>query len=305
MPEYHLIVPPEDAGKRLDIFLNTFASSQKLGFSRTFIQSLIADGKVTSTLIPNPKSHHKIKAGEGLRLSWEEKKEHGILSEDIPLEVVYEDEELAIINKPTGLVVHPASGNASHTLVNALLHRFGKLSDINPQRPGIVHRLDKDTSGLLVIARNNSAHLHLAKQFAAHSIERTYVALVKGKMEFDENYIEAPIGRDPYHRKNMSVGFGEHTKSAKTYYKTLARSESFSMVELHPFTGRTHQLRVHLAFIGHPILGDVKYGRQTQFPRLALHACSLGFEHPATGKLVEFSSPIPQEFNILMRGKKS
>ena len=192
--------------------------------------------------------------------------------------------------------MHPAPGNYEHTLVNALLHHFKNLSDINPQRPGIVHRLDKETSGLIVVAKNNSSHLTLAAQFAKHSIKRKYIALVRGRVEFDENVIEVPIGRHPLKRKNMAVSFKENAKQAKTRYRTLKRGEDFSLLELEPFTGRTHQLRVHLAFIGHPILGDSKYGPGNKFSRMALHAKYLGFLHPKTGKFMEFSSETPKEF---------
>jgi 23S rRNA pseudouridine1911/1915/1917 synthase len=200
-------------------------------------------------------------------------------------------------------VVHPAPGNYEHTLVNALMHRFKKLSDINPERPGIVHRLDKETSGIIVVAKNNPAHLNLVKQFADHSIKRIYVALVKGKVEYNENIIEMPIGRHPLKRENMSVGFTKSTRYAKTFYRTLKRTPLWSLVELEPFTGRTHQLRVHLAYIGHPILGDSKYGKQNEFVRMALHARYLGFIHPASGKFVEFESPMPKEFSDFIKDK--
>jgi 23S rRNA pseudouridine1911/1915/1917 synthase len=201
-------------------------------------------------------------------------------------------------------VVHPAPGNYAHTLVNALLYHFKNLSDINAQRPGIVHRLDKETSGLLVIAKNNQAHLGLSKQFSQHSIKRKYIALVKGKMEFDENIVDLPIGRHPHKRKEMSVGFGKNAKSARTYYRTLKRTEHFSLLELEPFTGRTHQLRVHLAFLGHPILGDTKYAKNNEFVRLALHAKYLGFMHPATGKFIEFFCDIPKEFTEFIHSQQ-
>ena len=214
------------------------------------------------------------------------------------IKIVYEDDNIIVINKPAGLVVHPAPGNYEHTLVNALIYCFKNLSDINPQRPGIVHRLDKETSGLLVIAKNNTTHLALARQFAKHSIKRKYIALVKGKMEFDEDIIELPIGRHPRRRKNMAVGFAKGTKYAKTHYRTLKRKEDCSLLELEPFTGRTHQLRVHLAFIGHPILGDAKYGKGNGSKRMCLHAKYIGFLHPSSGKFVEFSSDTPSEFKI-------
>lgn len=296
MQEYKLKVLPRDSGRRLDLFIMDFAKANALGLSRSLIQKLISSGKVTLQNSTPLKPHQKIKTGDQITLKIGEKTQGVIGAEDIKLEVIYEDQDIAIINKPSGMVVHPAPGNYRHTLVNALLNRFKTLSDVNPQRPGIVHRLDKDTSGLLVIAKNNFAHLNLAEQFAKHSIERKYIALVKGKVEFDEDIIEMPIGRHPYKRKNMSVGFGKNTKYAKTYYRTLKRGDNFSMLELRPFTGRTHQLRVHLAFLGHPILGDTKYGKNNEFLRLALHAQYIGFIHPRTGKLMKFECKLPLEF---------
>ena len=296
MQEYLLKVEPQHAGMRLDVFLADFFNKQDLGLSRTSIQGLIKEKLVSSQGEALVKPHSKIKAGDEIKVIIPEKKKNELLAEEIPLEVVYEDDDLAIINKPAGLVVHPAPGNYEHTLVNALLHRFGKLSDVNPERPGIVHRLDKETSGLLVIAKNNFAHLALSKQFEKHTINRTYIALVKGRVAFDEDIIEASIGRHPVKRESMTVSFNEDAKFARTHYRTLKRGDDYSLMELHPYTGRTHQLRVHLTFLGHPILGDKKYGKHNDFPRLALHAKSLGFIHPRTGKLVEFSSDLPKEF---------
>jgi len=296
MQEYILKVTPEDKDKRLDIFLLDFFKEKESGFSRTYIQKLIREGRVALEGQDDLKSHYKIKAGDRIKVIIEDKASGELSGEKIPLDIVYEDKDLAVINKQPGLVVHPAPGNYEHTLVNALIYHIKNLSDINPNRPGIVHRLDKDTSGLLVIAKNNVAHLGLAKQFAKHTIARKYVALVKGIMEFDEGVIDLPIGRHPVKRKNMSVNFSEHTKEAKTYYRTLKRGKNFSLLELRPFTGRTHQLRVHLEFLGHPILGDTKYGKNNEFIRLALHALSIGFTHPASGKFIEFSSSMPKEF---------
>ncbi|MDD4899270.1 MAG: RluA family pseudouridine synthase [Candidatus Omnitrophica bacterium] len=301
MQEYSLVALPEDAGKRLDVFLADYSRQNDLGLSRQSLQKLILQGAVSLKHSGKLKAHYKIKSGDEIHLHIEEKKENTLEAEDIPLAVVYEDKDLAIIDKPIGLVVHPAPGNYTHTLVNALLHRFAQLSDINPQRPGIVHRLDKDTSGLLVIAKNNSAHLNLAKQFAEHSILRKYVALVKGEVKFNEDVIELPIGRHPVKRKSMAVGFSEEAKFAKTRYRTLKRTKDISLLELEPFTGRTHQLRVHLSFLGHPILGDTKYGKDNSFPRLALHAKYLGFIHPSTHKFIDFSSETPQEFLIIFK----
>lgn len=301
MREYVLQVSKQQANMRLDLLLMEFFKDNDLGLSRTFVQKLISEGNVTVTGANLIKPHLKVKTGDEIRICIKEKKPSTIKPEAIPLEIVYEDQDLAVINKHSGLVVHPAPGNYEHTLVNALLHHFKNLSDINPERPGIVHRLDKETSGLLVVAKNNSAHLALAKQFARHSIKRKYTALVKGKMEFDENIIEIPIGRHPYKRKNMSAGFGKKTKYAKTYYRTLSRGPDYSLLELEPFTGRTHQLRVHLAFLGHPILGDAKYGKGNGFGRLALHARYIGFVHPRTGKSLEFSCDLPPEFNAFLK----
>ena len=301
MPEYTLEVLPQDAGKRLDVFLMDFSHDRKLGLSRTAIQKLIAGKNVSLSSEGKVKPNYKVKPGDKFKLSIAEKIESGLLPENLLFEVIYEDKDLAVINKPAGLVVHPAPGNPVHTLVNALLYRFKELSNINPTRPGIVHRLDKETSGVLVVAKNNTSHLVLAKQFSEHSIKRKYIALVEGKVEFDEGEIEIPVGRHPIKRKSMSAGFREDAKYAKTYYHTLKRSVKYSVLELEPFTGRTHQLRVHLKFLGHPILGDSKYGRSDSFTRLALHARYLGFIHPASGKFVEFSSGLPKEFKVMMK----
>ncbi|MFH1414276.1 MAG: RluA family pseudouridine synthase [Candidatus Omnitrophota bacterium] len=296
MQEYKLKVSLENSGCRLDLYLFKHFKEQNLGFSRTYIQSLIQDAKVRLKGTVRPKPNHKVKTGDEICVEVEKKKERSLLAENIALDIVYEDDDVAIINKQVGLVVHAALGNYQHTLVNALLYHFQNLSDVSALRPGIVHRLDKDTSGLIVIAKSNQAHLSLAEQFADHSIKRKYIAIVKGKMEFKENIIELPIARDPIKRERMSVSFGPKTRYAKTYYRTLKRNEDFSFLELEPYTGRTHQLRVHLAYLGHPILGDKKYGRNTKFSRLALHAKYLGFIHPRTKKFVEFTSEIPEEF---------
>jgi len=303
MREYSFKVTKEQGGTRLDLLISVFSKENNLGLSRTAIQELILKQKITLKDLPEVKAHYKVRPADNIKIVVEDKVKSALQAEKIPLEVVYEDKDLAIINKPIGLVVHPAPGNYEHTLVNALLARFKELSDINPQRPGIVHRLDKDTSGVMVIAKNNSSHLKLAEQFAAHSIKRKYVAVVRGRMEFDENVIEAPIARHAVRRESMAVNYSAAARYAKTYYRTLKRAGDLSLLQLEPFTGRTHQLRVHLAFIGHPILGDKKYGKNDAFSRLALHAQSLGFLHPATGKFVEFSSSLPPEFLAALNKK--
>lgn len=301
MKELNLQVSEEQARMRLDLLLADYAEGNNLGLSRTHIQKLMLEGKVFLNSLPMNKPNHKVKPGECIRVILPEKEDRKLLAEEIPLEVIYEDNDLAIINKQAGLVVHPAAGNQEHTLVNALLSRFKELSDINQGRPGIVHRLDKETSGLLVIAKNNASHLKLARQFAEHSIERKYIAIVSGCLEFDEDVIEAPIARHPLKRKDMAVSFTQNARYAKTFYRTLKRGKNFSLVELKPFTGRTHQLRVHLAFLGHPILGDIKYGKNTNFCRLALHAQGIGFLHPGSGKFVRFQSEIPPEFQDFLK----
>lgn len=297
MNRHDIIVPEDASGRRLDLFLMEFATAAGLGLSRTEIQERIASGHVAVNGRTVSKTSSRVSANQHIVLEQADRKGlDDLIAEDIPLEVVYEDRDLAVINKPPGLVVHPAPGNAAHTMVHAMLHRFKELSDVNPQRPGIVHRLDKETSGLLVIAKNNAAHHALAQQFADHSIKRKYVAVVKGRVEYEENVIELSIGRHPVRREHMAVHSGINSRYAKTRYRTLKRAGKVSLLELEPYTGRTHQLRVHCAYIGHPIMGDVKYGKQVPFPRMALHARYLGFVHPSTGRFVEFETPIPEEF---------
>jgi 23S rRNA pseudouridine1911/1915/1917 synthase len=301
MEELLLQVKPEEAKMRLDLLLAEYALRDNLGLSRTNIQKLIREGKVFLNSQVVNKPHHKLNAFDALQIFLPEKEKTEFLPEQISLDIVYEDKDILVINKQAGLVVHPAPGNREHTLVNALLGRSTELSDINKNRPGIVHRLDKETSGLLVIAKNNASHLKLVKQFAQHSIQRKYIAIVRGRVEFDEDVIEAPIGRHPLQRKNMAVSFAQNTKYAKTFYKTLKRCKNFSFLELRPFTGRTHQLRVHLAYLGYPILGDTKYGKKDDFPRMALHAQEIGFIHPSTNKPMHFTSKIPLEFQEFVK----
>ncbi|MCG2713702.1 MAG: RluA family pseudouridine synthase [Candidatus Omnitrophica bacterium] len=301
MRQFILQVDDSQAHMRLDLLLTNYATGNNLALSRTHIQKLILEGKVFLNSQISRKANHKVKLGEHIRVVLPDKVEQKLLAEKISLDVVYEDDDLAVINKQTGLVVHPAPGNRQHTLANALLGRFKQLSDINKDRPGIVHRLDKETSGLLVIAKNNASHLKLAKQFSEHSIERIYIAIVSGRVEFDEDVIVAPIGRHPTKRQNMAVSYLENTRYAKTCYKTLKRGKNFSLLELKPFTGRTHQLRVHLSFLGHPILGDIKYGKDNSFGRMALHAQEIGFIHPTTEKFVHFTSLLPSEFENFLK----
>ena len=295
MKEFTLKVAAKDSGMRLDLYLFRFSQIKNLGLSRNFIQKLIHQKLIIlQGKIPSP--HYKIKSGQVLKLQIPNQSSLTIVPEDIPLDIRFEDEDVAVVNKPSGMVVHPGAGNYCGTLVNSLLFHCASLSSVDPQRPGIVHRLDKDTSGLMLIAKNNSAHYHLARQFAKHSVLRQYVALVKGRVKFDEDIIELPIGRHPRQREKMSVNFINKYKYAKTQYRVIKRSADLTLLKLTPFTGRTHQLRVHLSFIGHPILGDKKYGRNTKFSRLALHAHFIGFIHPRTDKFIEFKTNIPNDF---------
>lgn len=295
--EHHFKVGEEDAGKRIDLFLAQ--ELKKDGSSRSFLQQLILNRDVLLNNQP-VKPHHKLRIQDSIKVNIPKLPTAVITAEEISLKIIYEDNDILVIDKPAGLVVHPGAGNQSGTLVNALLAHTANLSSVNPQRPGIVHRLDKETSGVMVVARNNAAHLNLAEQFSAHTIKRTYIALVSGSMELDEGVIDLPIGRHKKDFRRQSVSF-VHSKNALTRYKVLKRFSSATFLELIPETGRTHQLRVHLAHLGHPILGDDKYGRKSDFIRLALHARELGFLHPQNSKFVSFQSELPPVFNNFIK----
>ena len=300
MKELLLKAEQEDKDIRLDIFIVKKLRENNICISRAMVKKLLIEGKLTSLnkVSSSLKCHYRIKPEDNFRLilDTEEKNILKVVAENIPLDIIYEDDAIAIINKPAGLVVHPGAGNKTHTLVNALVFHFKSLSQINPLRPGIVHRLDKDTSGLMVIAKDDTAHIFLSEQFSKHKINRHYVALVKGKMPFKEDIIDLPITRDPHNYKKFTVGVSSKYRTAITRYRTLIAKEKASLIELIPFTGRTHQLRVHLSFIGHPILGDKNYGKNNEFSRLALHSFKLGFMHPYKKKYLEFSLPIPDDF---------
>ncbi|MFH1202644.1 MAG: RluA family pseudouridine synthase [Candidatus Omnitrophota bacterium] len=298
LEELKFNIPKEDSGKRVDIFLVEHLSGK---FSRTFLKSVIIKNLVELNNKP-VKPHHKVKENDVIVIKIPQKGQLMLEPQDIALDIIYEDDDLLVVNKPSGLVTHPGAGNMSGTLVNALLGLGKELSSINELRPGIVHRLDKDTSGVMVVAKNNTTHLELAKQFANHSIKRKYIALASGVVAQDEGLINLPIARDSYNRKNMAVRFFK-SRPAQTRYKVLKRFKDFTFLELTPQTGRTHQLRVHLKFIGHPILGDKKYGRNTKIAisRLALHAKSLGFFHPAKREFMEFDSHLPEELTEVMK----
>jgi len=221
-----------------------------------------------------------------------------VQAQDIPLDILYEDEDIIVINKPQGMVVHPAAGNYNSTLVNALLHHCRDLSGINGEmRPGIVHRIDKDTSGVLVVAKNDHSHVNLAQQIKDKTAVRKYIALVEGDIKEDAGTIDAPIGRHPVYRKKMAVVPGG--RRAVTHFKVLERFGRYTLIEARLETGRTHQIRVHMAYIGHPVVGDPVYGYKRQSFNLngqLLHAQCLGFKHPRTGRYMEFCAPLPDYF---------
>ncbi|MCX5665724.1 MAG: RluA family pseudouridine synthase [Candidatus Omnitrophica bacterium] len=289
-------------GKRLDKFL---ADHFEKDFSRVFLQKLLKKGKV---LLNGeiPKRHHKVSAGETIEITIPTPEVSVILAQKIPLKIVYEDKHLLVVNKPQGMVTHPAPGNYSGTLVNALLAHCKDLSGINGVlKPGIVHRLDKGTSGLLLVAKTDDAHKKLAKQFKDKTTKRVYLALVDGNVELDSGTVELPIGRSTRDRKKMAVKFDdESSKEAITHYKVIKRFGAFTLLECRLGTGRTHQIRVHLSYIGHPILGDEKYGTKGNFKMPMLHAATIGFVHPATKKFMEFSSKPPKEMaDAIKKGK--
>ncbi len=273
-------------------------------YSRSYIQKLCQDGNIWVNGV-QVKSNYKLKTGDTVTAQIPAAEVLQVSAEEIPLDIVYEDEHLVVINKPKGMVVHPAAGNHSGTLVNALMKHCGEsLSDINGIiRPGIVHRIDKDTSGLLVVAKNNHAHEFLSKKLKTHEIKREYIALVEGIIYENAGKIDAPIGRHPVERKKMSVNL-KVGRNAVTHFRVLERFPSATYLELRLETGRTHQIRVHLSYINHPIIGDEVYGRKKQRFNTrgqVLHARRLSFEHPVTGRLMEFETPVPEYFTNLIK----
>lgn len=274
--------------------------------SRSQVQLWIGDGLVTVNGA-GVKSNAKLAEGDRIELQIPEPTAVEIIAEDIPLEVVYEDSDLIVINKPRGLVVHPAPGHTSGTLVNALMYHCKDLSGINGElRPGIVHRIDKDTSGLLMAAKNDRAHASLAAQLKDHSVNRRYIALVHGHLSHDQGTIDAPIGRDTNDRKMYTVT-ERNSKHAVTHFNVTERINDYTLLELKLETGRTHQIRVHMKFIGHPLVGDPIYGRNKgiKMNGQALHAAVLGFVHPATGEYMEFSAPLPQDMEDVLASLRS
>ena len=295
-----LTLTADQAGERADAFLARCVPD----LTRSAAQRLLEEGAVTLTGRP-VKKNYKTNPGDELQVSLPDPEPMDVIPQDIPLDVVFEDGDVIVVNKPVGLVVHPAPGHPDGTLVNALLYHCGKsLSGINGTlRPGIVHRIDRDTSGLLIVAKNDFAHLSLAEQLQDHSLARVYEAVAVGNLREDAGTVNAPIGRHPVDRKRMAIDH-KAGREAVTHWSVLARYPGYTHVECRLETGRTHQIRVHLASVGHPLLGDVVYGSKKPWPGLAgqcLHARKLRFIHPSTGELVEVECPRPAWFEKVLR----
>ena len=288
-------------GERIDKALSVLVDS----VSRSFVQKLIREGAVFVGEKP-VKANYRLRMDDVVSFELPENEEPDILPEDIPLSILYEDEDILVVDKPKGMVVHPAAGHYSGTLVNAVMYHCGNsLSGINGvMRPGIVHRIDRDTTGSLVICKNDMAHRALAEQFKVHSITRKYRAICMGVLKEDEGTIHKPLARDPKDRKRMAVTMKGNGKDAVTYYRVLERFRNHTYIECELETGRTHQIRVHMASIGHPLLGDEVYGSGKNAYHLegqTLHAWKLGFLHPRTLEYVEFDAPLPEYFQKLLQ----
>lgn len=293
MESFQFEIDKEEDGIRLDVFISNKLKDK----SRSYIQDVIKAGnvKVNDKV---KKSNYKLKANDKIALEMPENVELVVEKENIPIDILYEDSDVIVVNKPQGMVVHPAPGNYTGTLVNALLYHCKDLSGINGVvRPGIVHRIDKDTSGVLVVAKNDNAHQKLAEQFKEHSMTREYYALVEGVIQKEEGTIDAPLARHPVDRIKISVV--KDGRRAVTHYKVLQRFKNSTLVKCSLETGRTHQIRVHMSHIGHPLIGDPVYGYKKQRFKLQgqlLHAKKLGFVHPSTGEYMEFESELPEYF---------
>jgi len=277
--------------------IDNFIASQQLGLTRSGVKSLIEKGSVFHNGLQVKKAGLSVANGDIISIKGYQKEQPQILPQDLPLDIVYQDDDIAIINKAQGMVVHPAAGNYQNTLVNALLFHFKELSDINGKlRPGIVHRLDKDTSGLLLIAKNNPSHLHLAAQFKEHSVERYYTALLQGNLKEDKGEIVAEIGRNPKDRKKMGVVEGG--RQAITSWSVIERFAQYCLVKFKLYTGRTHQIRVHAQHLGHPVAGDKVYGGKSKdnLKGQLLHADKLAFTHPTIQERLCFTAPLPSYF---------
>ena len=301
MEDYTYKILEEQKGERVDKALATLEAD----WTRSQIQIWLKDGAVLVNGEP-VKTNYKVRANDVITVTVPEVEELDILAEDLDLDIVYEDEDVLVVNKPRGMVVHPAPGHASGTLVNGLMHHCNDLSGINGvMRPGIVHRIDKDTSGLLMVAKNDKAHVSLVDQLVKKTATRKYTALVHGHIPHDKGTVDAPIGRDSRDRQSMAVI--DKGKHAVTHFRVLERFGNFTLIECQLETGRTHQIRVHMKYIGFPLAGDPKYGpkKTIEFDGQALHAGVLGFIHPRTAEYMEFEAPLPEVFKTLIEEMKT
>lgn len=299
MESYTFLVEQENVKTRLDMFLTTNCTE----LSRSYVQKLIEDGFVTVNHKP-AKANYKLRMGDEVTIEIPPAEELKAEPENIQLDIYYEDRDVIVVNKPRGMVVHPAEGNNSGTLVNALLYHCDDLSGINGVlRPGIVHRLDKDTSGLIMVAKNDNAHNSLAQQLKDRTVTRRYLALVHHNIKEEQGTVNAPIGRDPRDRQRMTVT-DRNSKPAVTHYKVLERFGDYTLIECRLETGRTHQIRVHMTYIGFPLVGDPKYGPNKPHFNLdgqLLHAQVLGFNHPSTGEHLELTAPLPEVYENILK----
>lgn len=300
MNEVVFEITPEMEGERIDKCISNYVET----LSRSYIQKIIKEGKAYINDAP-VKSNYKVRVDDKVQFTIPDCEEPDIPPQDIPLDIIYEDKDVLIVNKPKNMVVHPAPGHYEGTLVNAIMyHCHNDLSGINGVlRPGIVHRIDKDTTGSLIICKNDEAHRKIAEQLKEHSITRKYRAIVYGRISNDEGVVNAPIGRHPTDRKKMAIN-ERNGKPAITHYKVLERFEKYTYIECQLETGRTHQIRVHMTSIGHPLLGDEVYGNAKcpfKLEGQTLHAMTIGFIHPSTNQYVEYEAPLPEYFERLLQ----
>lgn len=301
--EEKIIVKDLNEPVRIDLFL-----TEKISLSRSAVQRLIKHGNILVNNKPVKKPGQKLKNKDIIFIKHPEPEIWHVEPEKIPLDIIYEDQDLIVLNKPKDMVVHPGAGRKKHTLAGALLSHCGGLSEVGGKlRPGIVHRLDKDTSGIMIVAKNDKTHINLSQQFSKRNIKKEYIALVHGNLNNAKGIISTPVGRNKKDRKKMAVTYDG--KPAETRWEVLKKFKDFSLLKITPLTGRTHQIRVHMASTGHPVVGDQIYGKKNKDKNLMLgsqflHALKIGFRHPKTGQYIEFSAKIPSELKEILKNLK-